>query len=252
MSSAGKIMLIVFWDSQGVLLAHFQKRGENVILHHTVKSCWYFGMQFVENVQANWQEAYCFFVTMPDPIQPKQPSREFKNYSGNFLKICLTARSWSLVTSSVWSAKIPPWWQMFHWRRKVEMEVWMWLRQQSKDIYAAGWRISKVMGQVYQCWWRICQEISVFSRFKYHMFYVLYPFMTYLLTLPRISTTCVNIKKIPFCPSCVVFHVILTINTNYFHKQHLVFVIEIHILMWGRKMSTCYLNELQVSVFSVR
>jgi hypothetical protein len=28
--SAGKVMLIVFWDSQGVLLAYFQKRGENV------------------------------------------------------------------------------------------------------------------------------------------------------------------------------------------------------------------------------
>jgi hypothetical protein len=30
MPSAGKVMLIVFWDSQGVLLAHFQKCGENV------------------------------------------------------------------------------------------------------------------------------------------------------------------------------------------------------------------------------
>jgi hypothetical protein len=30
MPSAGKVMLTVFWDSQGVLLAHFQKRGENV------------------------------------------------------------------------------------------------------------------------------------------------------------------------------------------------------------------------------
>jgi histone-lysine N-methyltransferase SETMAR len=28
--SAGKVILTVFWDSQGVLLAHFQKRGENV------------------------------------------------------------------------------------------------------------------------------------------------------------------------------------------------------------------------------
>jgi hypothetical protein len=28
--SAGKIMFTVFWDSQGVLLAHCQKRGENV------------------------------------------------------------------------------------------------------------------------------------------------------------------------------------------------------------------------------
>jgi hypothetical protein len=28
--SAGKVMLTVFWDSQVVLLAHFQKWGENV------------------------------------------------------------------------------------------------------------------------------------------------------------------------------------------------------------------------------
>jgi hypothetical protein len=28
--SAGKVMLTVFWDTQGVLLAHFKKRGENV------------------------------------------------------------------------------------------------------------------------------------------------------------------------------------------------------------------------------
>jgi hypothetical protein len=28
--SAGKVMLTEFWDSQGVLLNHFQKRGENL------------------------------------------------------------------------------------------------------------------------------------------------------------------------------------------------------------------------------
>jgi hypothetical protein len=28
--SAGQVMLTVFWDSQRVLLAHFEKRGENV------------------------------------------------------------------------------------------------------------------------------------------------------------------------------------------------------------------------------
>jgi hypothetical protein len=28
--SAGKVMLTMFWDSQGVLLTHFQKCGENV------------------------------------------------------------------------------------------------------------------------------------------------------------------------------------------------------------------------------
>jgi hypothetical protein len=29
------------------------------------------------------------------------------------------------------------------------------------------------------------EKINVFPRFEYHMFYVLYPFVTYLLTLPR-------------------------------------------------------------------
>jgi hypothetical protein len=44
----------------------------------------------------------------------------------------------------------------------------------------------KAMEQMYQCWLRICREI-IFFRFEYHMFYVVYPFVTYLLTLPRTS-----------------------------------------------------------------
>jgi hypothetical protein len=43
----------------------------------------------------------------------------------------------------------------------------------------------KAMGELYQCWWRICREINVFSRFEHHIFYVLYPFVTYSLTVPR-------------------------------------------------------------------
>jgi hypothetical protein len=55
-----------------------------------------------------------------------------------------------------------------------------------KRLLCCGFRRSgKAMGQVYQCWWRVCREINVFSKFECHMFYVLYPFVTYLLTLPR-------------------------------------------------------------------
>jgi hypothetical protein len=50
-------------------------------------------------------------------------------------------------------------------------------------------RTGKAMGQMYQCWWRICREINVFSRLEYHTLYVLYPFVTYLLTLPRTKTS---------------------------------------------------------------
>jgi hypothetical protein len=56
-------------------------------------------MQFAENVQVSWQEGYCFIMTMQDPIHPEQLRREFKNYSGNFLNIRLTARTWPLGTS---------------------------------------------------------------------------------------------------------------------------------------------------------
>jgi hypothetical protein len=54
-----------------------------------------------------------------------------------------------------------------------------------KRLLRCGFRrTGKAMGQVYQCWWRICREINVFSsRFEYRMFYVLYSFVTYLLTI---------------------------------------------------------------------
>jgi hypothetical protein len=41
------------------------------------------------------------------------------------------------------------------------------------------------MGQIYQCWWRMCSEVNVFPGFEQYMFYVIYPFVTYLLTLSR-------------------------------------------------------------------
>jgi hypothetical protein len=45
---------------------------------------------------------------------------------------------------------------------------------------------SEALRQVCQGWLRICREINVFfSSFEYRMFYVLYPFVTYLLILPR-------------------------------------------------------------------
>jgi hypothetical protein len=69
-----------------------------------------------------------------------------------------------------------------NWQMMPDQER-KWLRQQSKDCVFQ--RTGKAMGQIYQCWWWICREKNVFSRLEYHIFYVLYPFLTYLLTLPR-------------------------------------------------------------------
>jgi hypothetical protein len=47
---------------------------------------------------------------------------------------------------------------------QVETEVQKWLRQTVKRLLSCGFRrIGKEMGQVYQCWWRICREIIFFS-----------------------------------------------------------------------------------------
>jgi hypothetical protein len=68
----------------------------------------------------------------------------------------------------------------------VETEVRTWPRQRSKDFYAEGldalekrWEKCINVGGGY------VEKINIFPRFEYHMFYVLYPFVTYLLTLPR-------------------------------------------------------------------
>jgi hypothetical protein len=63
-------------------------------------------------------------MTMPDPIQPEQPRREFKNFSGNFLNICLIAQTWPLVTST----KNHLGGERFTDDKEVEMEVHKWLR----------------------------------------------------------------------------------------------------------------------------
>jgi hypothetical protein len=144
-------------------------------------------MQFAENVQENWQEGYCFIMKMQDAIQPEQPRQEFKNYSGNFLNICLTAWTWLLVTA-VWSAKNHLGDKHFADDKEVEKEAWKRPRQQSKES----------MTWVSKCWQSnetsvsmLVEDMSrnVLSRFEYHMFYVLYPFVTYILTLLICSLT---------------------------------------------------------------
>jgi hypothetical protein len=47
-------------------------------------------------------------------------------------------------------------------------------------------RTGKAMWQVYQCWMRIWRETNVFPRFESQLFYVLLPFVTYLLNLSSI------------------------------------------------------------------
>jgi hypothetical protein len=65
---------------------------------------------------------------------------------------------------------------------EVETEVPKRVRQQSKYFSAAGFDTLVNDGtSVYKFWWRIFRETNVFPSFQYHMFYVLYPFVTHVL-----------------------------------------------------------------------
>jgi hypothetical protein len=73
-------------------------------------------------------------------------------------------------------------------RFEIETEVRKWLRKQSKRLLCCRFRrTGNAMGQVYQSWWRICREINVFSPGSNITFYVVYTFVTYLLTVPGSS-----------------------------------------------------------------
>jgi hypothetical protein len=74
-------------------------------------------------------------------------------------------------------------WQTFRWWRRgwnggaevVETTV--------KSFLCCGFRCTrKATRKIYQYWWRICREINVFPVLN--IIYVLYPFVTCLLTLP--------------------------------------------------------------------
>jgi hypothetical protein len=76
-------------------------------------------------------------------------------------------------------------WQTFRWCRRgwnVGAEV---AETTVKRLLCYGFRrTGKAMGHEYQCWWRICRVINVLFGSNI-FFYVLYPFMTYLLILSR-------------------------------------------------------------------
>jgi hypothetical protein len=66
-----------------------------------------------------------------------------------------------------------------------------WLRQHSKDFYAAGFNaLVKRWDKCINVGGGYVETQMLFSRFKYHMFYILYQFLTYLLTLPPTHADC--------------------------------------------------------------
>jgi hypothetical protein len=137
-----RLHLLCFGDSQGVLLAHFQKHGENV----NSALCCKVLLKFRDAIRKKKKkkvQSYCFIMTM-----------QHRNYSGHFLNICLTAWTWPLPTSLFGPPKNHIGGKHFA-DDEVVTKVQTSLRQQLKDFYATSFY--SMVKQVYQYWWRICQ-----------------------------------------------------------------------------------------------
>jgi hypothetical protein len=83
-----------------------------------------------------------------------------------FIKKCylLTEESTSSVNRFIIG------WQKFRWWRRGWIGGAEVAETTAKRLLRCGFRrTSKAMGQVYQCYWRICREINAFSRFEYHV-----------------------------------------------------------------------------------
>jgi hypothetical protein len=99
----------------------------------------------------------------------------FPVYGGNFL---------SHKAVHNWVEKFSPWLSKVTEDARPGAEV---AETTVKRLLCCGFRrTGKATEQVNQCWRRTRREMNVFARFEYHTFYVLYPFVTYLLTLSHI------------------------------------------------------------------
>jgi hypothetical protein len=194
MPSAGKVMLTMFWDSQGVSLTHFQKHGENVNSASYCEVLLKFQDAIHRKCPGQLARGVLLHCDNDRLLQPEHPGREFKNYSGNFhlpYRLNLAPSDFSLfcpLKKNILAANVSLMMKRLKWRCGSGQTTTV------KRLLCCGfWHTGKAIEQVYRCWWRIRREIDVFSKFEYHMFYVLYPFVTYVLTLPGV---CICIYKL--------------------------------------------------------
>jgi hypothetical protein len=99
MPSAVKVMLTMSLDSQGVLLAHSHKHGENVNSASYCKVLLKLRDAVRRKCPGQWAKVVLLYHDFARPHTARATQREFKNYSGNFLNIRFTARTWPLVIS---------------------------------------------------------------------------------------------------------------------------------------------------------
>jgi hypothetical protein len=126
-----------------------------------------------------------------------------------------------------------------------------WGNSQKTSLCCGFRRTGKAIGQAYQCWWRICQWIKsfFFSPGSNIICYILYQFVTYLLTLPRMYTCTRKSEDIAKHTNCryipqYMKHMkrILTFQNSVYasQKTHCSFITKTNRLMLFREIIAVY------------
>jgi histone-lysine N-methyltransferase SETMAR len=178
--SAGKVIFGVFWDSQRILLARFQKRGQNVNSDEASDAIRRKRPdQLARGVLLQHDNARPHTASATQEII-QELQREVLEYAPYRSTLALTDFHLFGPRKEHLGGK------RYTDDEEVETELRKWLRQQSKDFCAAG------VDALVKRWDNVSMLVEDMSRNKCfsqvgisHV-YVLYLFVTCLLTLPRI------------------------------------------------------------------
>jgi histone-lysine N-methyltransferase SETMAR len=114
MPSGGKVMLAVFWDSKGILLAHFQKYGENVNFasyHEVLLKLW---DVIHRKYPCQLEEGYCFIMTMPDTSTTQATQKSIQELQWELLEHLPCSPDLAHSDLHLFGPRKPPWWKTFH------------------------------------------------------------------------------------------------------------------------------------------
>jgi hypothetical protein len=150
--SGGKVMLTVFWESQGVLLKLRDAKSQKMPMPTGKRGTASSRQSPTPYSQSNQGENSKLRLELLEhpPYGPDLVHSDFHLFG---LLINTLAANVSLLTKRF---------------KGGDAEV---TETTVKRLLCSGFqRTGKAMGQMYQCWWRICHEMFFFSRFKYHIF----------------------------------------------------------------------------------
>jgi hypothetical protein len=143
-------LFIPFWDSQGIVLDNFQKRGENVNSASYSEVMLKLWDAFPRKRPGQLARGVLLHQENIRSHIARATQERIQELQWELLNVRLTTRSWPLVTSICPIHKKPSWWQKFRWWWRGWNGGAGMAETTGKKLLCCGFRrTGKFMGQVY-------------------------------------------------------------------------------------------------------